>query len=485
MMLIAAGAVVASGLVALLVLARPWTAIPIAFFIVYADFAGVAIRSQDAPVFVGMAVPMVLAVPIAQRLVRGQAMVTGPAFGPIVALLAVGCVATALSPEPAIAAEELFSFAISGVLLYLLVVNAVREPEDLRRAVWAVIGAAAMLAAVTVYQRLTGAFDRPFGGFAEVDGAYLSGRTDHPRSEGPLDDPNYYAQMLLPPVALGLVLSLRPGRPRMRLAAGAATALMLLAIAFTYSRGAALAMVVLVLALAALRIVSMRQLAVAAAAMTVVVAADPAYRERLSTFTALGGLTARSGDSGAADQAARSRATENLAALLAFRDRPIVGSGPGVFPSLYQRYAPQVGIEVYRSGHGAEPGEKPEREAHNLFLGLAADLGLAGLAAFLAVLWISFRALASARHAWSGTDPATAAVLAGLTVGLLAYVVAGVFLSLAFERFFWLLVGLAGAAATLTRATAPSPGRSVPCARTSRRLRLAERDPAAFRAGPA
>jgi O-antigen ligase len=184
----------------------------------------------------------------------------------------------------------------------------------------------------------------------------------------------------------------------------------------------------------------------------VALALNPSYVERL-TGTSLSGIAAPSGSTVAADTAARSRLTENLAAAQVFADHPLFGVGPGGFPRYYQEYAGRIGIEVHdRERSGRDAGQAPQRAAHNIALGLAADLGVAGLALFGVVVWIAFAGLLRARRHWlSQRRPDLADVAGALVVALTGYLVAGVFLSLAFERYLWLLLSMAGAAVALSR----------------------------------
>jgi putative inorganic carbon (HCO3(-)) transporter len=464
------------------ILARPDLAVFAAVLLLYSDAVGVAVKSQGAPVALAGIVPLLLVVPVAVAVLRGRPLVLPPASAWIGAFLLVACISAALSSHATVAVRELAGHVTDGLLVYVLVVNAIREPRQARLAAWALVAGAGFLAAVAVFQRVTGAVDRPFGGFAALDISFLTGKGDVARAGGPLADPNYFAQILLPAIAIALVFALRPGRGVARATAAAAAAVLIFGLACTYSRGAALALVAALALLAAMRILSAGQIAVAGMIVVVVVASDPSYRDRLSTITAIGGISAQSGSSGAADQSTRSRATETLAAALVLRDHPVVGVGPGVFPLMYQQYAPQIGYEVYTS---SKDGKAPEREAHNLFLGIAADLGIGGLLAFCGLIAAVLGGLGRARRRWRTVDPDVADLAAALSVGIASYVIAGLFLSLAYERYFWLLLGLGAATAALRFPDAPQPTPIAPSASTSRGPAAAAPDPRPVHAVPA
>jgi O-antigen ligase len=202
----------------------------------------------------------------------------------------------------------------------------------------------------------------------------------------------------------------------------------------------------------AMRFFRPTQLAGAVAIFAVALALNPSYVQRL-TGTSLSGIAAPAGSTVAADTAARGRLTENLAAWQVFADHPLFGVGPRGFPLYYQEYAGRIGIEVHqRERSGPDAGRAPQREAHNIALGTAADLGVVGLALFVVVIGLAFRGLLRARRHWlSQQRPELADVAGALVVALTGYLVAGVFLSLAFERYLWLLLAMAGAAFALSR----------------------------------
>jgi O-antigen ligase len=223
-----------------------------------------------------------------------------------------------------------------------------------------------------------------------------------------------------------------------------------IAITFTYSRGAAVGLLAVVVGMAMLGYLRGRHLAAIAMGVVVLVAVNPGYRDRVATLASLGGLTATSGAEVQADESTRSRTTEMGAAALAFLDHPLVGVGPGGFPFYYQTYAPRVGIEVRETTtSGTDKGEVARREAHDIVLGVAADTGLLGLAAFTAVIWLTLRDLRRARRRWLGIRPDLVTMIDSIGLALAAYLAAGLFLTLAFERYLWLLVALAGAAGAL------------------------------------
>ncbi len=415
---------------------------------VWLNVPGLAVDWWGAPQIAGAMFPFLLLLPLIYGRMRGERLVVNRVFVLIALLLAAEVASTMLAAHQSDALSKLREFVLEGVIVYLLVINVVRTPRTLRHAIWALLAAGAFLSLVTIYQQARADYYRPFLGFAQVDSAFYRAQDNVARLAGPLGDPNYYAQILLPLIPLGLLTARAERRRALRVAAGCATAIVLMAIAFTYSRGAALALLVVLVAMTALGHVRGRHLAAAAAAIALLLVAVPAYRERVSTIANVGGATAQAGQQTNTDESTRSRATEMAAAGLAFLGHPLLGVGPDGFPFYYQEYAQRVGIEVRDTAArtGDTAGQLPQREAHDLFIGVAADLGLAGLAAFLAILYITLRDLVRARRRWRWLRVDLLSMADGLFLAVLAYLVAGLFLSLAFERYFWLLIALAGAA---------------------------------------
>ena len=117
-------------------------------------------------------------------------------------------------------------------------------------------------------------------------------------------------------------------------------------------------------------------------------------------------------------------------AIRMISDRPILGHGLNTFMANYLAY--WVG------------GERQPRYAHNCYLQVAAETGLVGLAAFLALLGLLFRQLTAGLRRLSGDDQI---ILLGLVAGLLAFAIHSAvdtdFYSLRQAALFWVLAGVA------------------------------------------
>lgn len=431
-------------------------------FLLFLNVPGILV-AQGAPAAAAAAVSFALVVPFLVALWRGERIVITPAFIWISALLLVEIVSSAASRYPDVGLSKLQTFVFEGVLLYFLVSNVIRTADALRRALWALVAAGACLASISILQASTQGYYQAYGGLALPDPAFFVGRSTEPRAAGPIGDPNYYGQLLIIVAAMGLVFAWRGRTLLERLLAGAATAVIAYAITLTYSRGTGVAFVVLLVVMAFMRYFKGWQMLAMVLGVVGLLIAVPSYASRVATLSSVGSVTQQTGSDPGADQSAQSRTTESLAAANVFLDHPVFGVGPAAFPLYYREYAEKIGGEIHdRVPWGAAKGEEASRQAHNMLLSQAAELGLAGLLAFCGVLVLTVRALMRVRVANLRLGRHDAADLAtALLLALLGYLLTGLFLTLAYERYFWLLLGLAGAATSVAlRADQPRAHRA-------------------------
>jgi O-antigen ligase len=163
----------------------------------------------------------------------------------------------------------------------------------------------------------------------------------------------------------------------------------------------------------------------------------PGVLERMRTVGGVPGLISDRHVS-QSDGAVRGRLTEMMAAWNVFLDHPLVGVGPGHFSTYYSMdYMADPEIAFRRINR--------PRHAHSLYLELAAETGLLGLTAFAAVVGVVLWRLTSVRRRLLAARPELAPWAAGFWVAIIAYLAAGFFLQLSFQRYFWLFLALAGA----------------------------------------
>ncbi|MFP5285410.1 MAG: O-antigen ligase family protein, partial [Thermoanaerobaculia bacterium] len=136
-----------------------------------------------------------------------------------------------------------------------------------------------------------------------------------------------------------------------------------------------------------------------------------------------------------------------LTAWAMFLDQPLLGVGAGNYTVHFDRYADVVG---FSARDYEQPGEV--HYPHNLYLEIAAEAGLAGLAVFAGAVVAAFLALRRARQALLARGDLVSADLArAFEIALVGYLVSSVFLHGHFQRYLWLLFGFAAALRLLAR----------------------------------
>ncbi|MEC3977318.1 O-antigen ligase family protein [Amycolatopsis sp. H20-H5] len=250
------------------------------------------------------------------------------------------------------------------------------------------------------------------------------------RASGPLADPNDLAYFLV--AALPLLIVVTPARPSPhRRLFGVLTALAAIVLAAgaaaTFSRGGALALVAAVSWLVLRRVLPVRVLAVACGVLAALglLAVLLAGQELTKALQEKSYIAATNVDT---------RELRWQAAARMLTDNPLLGVGPGGFRGGYAA-----------ASHNAEIDEQTP-VAHNMYLEVAAELGVGGFALFLAVL--ATAAVAAERTLRLSADRRE---MVAVQASLLAVVVASTFLSEQYYLPLWSMVALACAAEVRSR----------------------------------
>lgn len=458
--------VAALGLAATLTLARPEIATVLAVFLLYTNLAVVAKTVFPFPELLASGLALLFLIPLAHIwILRRESLRADKVFAWMWVFLILQLLSSLFATDPAIAAGHVLKFCFEGILLYFLILNVIRTPQVLRKAAGAAILAGALLGGFSLYQSVTRSYDQQFGGLAqrnleyEIDRPVRAQAPANPggvrlaeRAAGPVGDPNRYAQMLLVllPLAVWRLYDARAWAAKAM--AALAAGLLLCGILLSYSRGAAVTLACMLLLLAFLGAIRPRHVVAGGLALVLLVPfVAPAFYDRLESLSGARGLFAQN-SSMEMDRVLKGRATEMLAALHVFLDHPILGVGPGQYMPFYSEQY-QLDPEI-KLRHLARP-----RRAHNLFFEIAAEQGIGGLLVFLVMPWIAIRELWRARRAWAPVRPDLARLATAFLFSIIAYLGTGMFLHLAFERYYWFLLALAGAAVQIlrTEATAAVP----------------------------
>jgi O-antigen ligase len=429
----------------LAILARPDFATLVVVFILYTNAAVIAVKFHNVPNLVGASLPALLVFPLASyAIIRREKIILNPILLPIFLFLAVQVVGTLFALDVGLAVDNVQTFVLEGLGLYFLITNVVRTPQQLRQVTWALLAAGAFIGAISMYQQLTRTFDNDYWGFAQMSFAQfstgvetISGSVTQARLAGPIGEKNRYAQVMLMLVPLGMFRVFGEKKPLMRVLAGAATALSALGASLAFSRGAAVGFVLMLVIMVFMRYIKLWQVGIIMIGLYLLLLAVPTYATRLNSLQGLLGMFSEDSPTSVAnaDGATLSRLTEMGAAGLVFLDHPVIGVGPGMFPLYYQDYAELIGLRILNE----------DRQAHDLYVSIAAETGLLGLTCFLVIVYLTLRNLARIRKRWMLKEPELANMATAYMLAIVTYLTTGIFLHFSFIRYFWLIMALAGA----------------------------------------
>ena len=329
---------------------------------------------------------------------------------------------------------------VDGIFIVLVLTLYLRNQRDFARTLTALLLGGILLATLTVFQQVTGSYDHTFAGLARATVRNIYDETAGYRSEGPVSA-NYFALVLIIAVPLAADWLVRERRLAKRLAGAWALASILAAIVYTYSRGGIVALAATALPMAAWipRPQRMRW-AVAAGGAALVGAALVAPTDYGQRLSALGQVADVVHGDAPSESALRGRLSEVTSAALMFVDHPVIGVGYGNFEEYYHRYARGLALD----------GRREERQAHSLYLEVAAETGVMGLLGFAALLAYPIAGLLRT-HAWLQRQGRLrdAQRVAAFGISLFGYLMGSLFLHLSYPRYFWLLLGIALGVAAL------------------------------------
>jgi len=125
-------------------------------------------------------------------------------------------------------------------------------------------------------------------------------------------------------------------------------------------------------------------------------------------------------------------------------ENPVVGIGLGNFKPLVSQYA--------------EPGQRLDKIAHNTYIEMAAELGLVGLVVFVVILFGTIHQLGEIRRRTQLAGPLLIYEASqGMQLGLIAYAIACFFVSVQYQKLFWLMIFLTMCLPLLERAPKAQP----------------------------
>ncbi len=445
---------VTATLLGVLLVARPQVGALASVGLIFSNAVVIAVHNHGAPSAVTYLVPLLFLLTIAYRvfaqrepLVFPQPTVWVVAFFLAQILGAVG------SRNPQVSVSTLQTFALEGLLLFVLITNAIRGYDLIRLASIVLVVVAAALATLTLVQEV-GHLSGTMAGFstksnALVDKANGGGSARH---AGPIGEQNRWAQSLAMVLPVGIALAVADKKWLVRTTSKIGIGLITAGIIITYSRGALVGLLITGTIGVLLKWIRPRTaLAVLALGVVGIGLFAPVFAYRATTVVTARSSVGSSTDTGAAaDGSFVNRSTEANAAVSVFLHHPVAGVGIGLFPTYFQD-------EARRQGAVRIVGV--DREAHNLYLGLAAETGILGLVTFGGFAMAILRPLARVRRHNRGTRDDVATLAAGYAFAFTTYLTTGLFLHFAYIRYFWLLAALAAAMGMVDhgRRAAPAP----------------------------
>ncbi|MDH6196790.1 hypothetical protein M2272_003443 [Mycobacterium frederiksbergense] len=355
-------------------------------------------------------------------------------------------VLSALGSQDTAASLAVLKSSLADCVFLMVVLLLTQMSESWWAVAAAVVVPLAVISVLTVISQVGFDGTESFGGFAtvtEADGEMVTTL----RFGGPVPDSNFWGRHLvlgLPLVAALLVRAGRAGSRRALLGWSAALLALLAGVYLTQSRGsiiaAAIALLVWVLASGP----RVRRRGLMALPFLTLVVLLPGIGNRLVALVA---DVSRAGSDYVLDPSVLGRIAAQEVAWAMFRDRPLFGFGPGLYPLSLPRYAGTVDTVVLG----------PTDAAHNLYAQAAAETGVVGVFGWI-VLVVGFTICVGLRVARM-TDPSRLSertLAAAVFAAIIGWSVASVFLHLAYFRTFATVLALAGALGSARCAT-PRP----------------------------
>jgi O-antigen ligase len=414
--------------------------LPILVFVVYSNSSDLVSRVLRVPSLL-QAIIGILAFAVWRH--RARLHPSSAVMTPLTLLLFLYCFVLFTSTTWAKdlwSADQRVTEMFKGFAIYLLVAMLAASWTSLRQGMAALVLTASLLAILSLYQIATGQYDYDFWGFATVQRGNIYSDVSGARIAGPIHDPNFYAQILLVALPLAVVGAIVTRNVRHRVLFIAGALLTGTVTILTYSRGAMLALAVMtVILLVSLRFRIVHIAAAGVAALIILMLLPSAVTARLGTVEQL--LPGHSEVSVERDASLEKRTLVLATAWQMFLDHPWLGVGVGNFGTRYDYYSNIAGSAAPQYD---DPGE--EQFPHTLYMQIAAETGLAGLALFGASIVVAFISLYRSRHELEARGRANLAVLAaGVAVALSGYLLTSVFLHGAYQRYLWIVLGFTAA----------------------------------------
>jgi len=256
-------------------------------------------------------------------------------------------------------------------------------------------------------------------------------------------NPNDLAALTFFPLSIAAAVALTEPKGWIKRAAVIGTAVLPLMILVTQSRGALIGLVASGLIFFMVHSKGRRLKSFLAAGAVAIVLLPFVPSSAWKRFGAMSNLTSTSADAlNAADPEGSAEARYNIwrVAGTIIKENPVTGVGLGVYPRAHAMYSPRVGVPVTAIGF---------RDTHSTYLNVAAETGIPGLALFLLTVGVVAISCERTRRRARGTPRAEQ--LLALELGLLGFLLAGIFGSFAKLSFLYIQLAVMWAVADITK----------------------------------
>ena len=403
---------------------------------VYLNLSNVLVRAGFPSLLQIAAIPLLLAALVSRRPIEWMRLTRQPLTWLLVAYTLVVLGSTLYAQSPALADESLAETA-KALIIYMLVVLLASSERRIRLATWTMVLVGAALSLLAILRLLGIAIPGLSDAFARFELAHIHATVFEPRITGPLGDANFFAQILLVLVPIGLFLAWQSQHRAGRLLAYTSVGLLIGATALTYSRGGALALGCVVLLTFMASGIGWRRLALGAALVgglaAIIKPLD--FAARLATVRE---LLPGSEEVLRRDSSFEERRLLTGTAWQMFLDNPALGIGAGNYTERFAEYSARLNSSAPDYHDPSAP-----RYPHNLALQVGAETGMLGLSIFAAALLASFTALRRVRRLVPSLGMRGLARALQIAIG--GYLISSLFLHGDFQRYLWLLLGMAGA----------------------------------------
>lgn len=402
-------------------------------FMGYTNFSDVLIKFHGAPSITKVFIPLLVLLIVYRWLRYDDRPVNATQAGIVLFAFGVFSLTSLFYARDIDAINMALSIYIKNAMIAIATVLLIKGGLALRKVIWTMLAAGIFLGTLGVYKYWTGAYEENFWGFASSSLRHISGEDHDHRFTGPIADPNYFASLLLFLVPLAFERLINERAWLLRLLALWALIVCVVCIYYTASRGALVALVGI--AVASLLIFQRHRWYLILWLLPIALLAGyflPSdYLSRLGAM-----LTLIPGFQGPAvtDRAITGRLDEWIVAWAVFKDHPVFGVGLANYEAYSQEYVLRLGL--------VPRGE--DRQAHSLYLEVAAERGVVGLAVLFALIALCAKNVIRA-YRWLVHigDSNTAGVVGAFGIALLAYFACLVFLHDSYARFFWMVIAIA------------------------------------------